>query len=160
MTKLYKSEIWAKSLIKICKYMFLHLSIFHFLPFCDSDNTDSFMTIQFWTKSMKKLVRNYQKSAEKKMIKKIETVRYYELLDHTFSDQNYSKVCKFCTYTTSHSFFNYFSLIFQICTVQWLNCTNLKYERNRCYNGGGVVYVLKRELSRSAIQYGLYIRCP
>ena len=64
-------------------------------------------------------------------------------MDHTFSDQNYSKVCKIHTYTTSHSFFNYFSLIFQICTVQWLNCTNLKYEQNRSYNGGGVVYVLK-----------------
>ena len=79
-------------------------------------------------------------------------VRYSELLDHTFSDQNYSKVCKFRTYTTSHSFFNYFSLTFEICTVQGLNCKNLKDELNRSYNGGGVVYVLKSELSRSSIQ--------
>ena len=34
-------------------------------------------------------------------------------------------------------------LIFQICTVQWLNCTNLKYELNRSHNREGVVYVLK-----------------
>ena len=59
------------------------------------------------------------------------------------SDQNYSKVCKFLTFTTSHSFFDYILLIFQICTVQWLNCTNLKYEQNPFYIGGGVVYVLK-----------------
>ena len=45
--------------------------------------------------------------------------------------------------TTSHSFFNYFLLIFQISIAQWLNCRNLKYELNRSYNGGGVVYVLK-----------------
>ena len=64
-------------------------------------------------------------------------------MDQTFSDPNYSKVCKFCTYTTSHSFFNYFFLTFEICTVLWLNCTNLKDELNRSYNGGGVVYVLK-----------------
>ena len=53
-------------------------------------------------------------------------------------------------------FFDYFSLIFQIFTVQWLNCTNLKYERNRSYNGGGVVYVLKvRHLDQhdSTIRY-------
>ena len=29
----------------------------------------------------------------------------------------------------------------------------MKYEKNRFYNGGGVVYVLKNELSRSSIQY-------
>ena len=103
---------------------------------------DSFLTIQFWTKTMKKLVRNHQKIAKKKTIQKIETVRYLELLDHTFSDQNYSKVCKFRTYTTSHSFFDYFSLIFQISIFQWLKCQNLKYELNRSYNGGGVVYCM------------------
>ena len=64
-------------------------------------------------------------------------------MDHTFSDQNYSKVCKFRTYTTCHSFLNDFLLIFKKGTVQWLECTYLKYELNRSYNGGGVVYVLK-----------------
>ena len=64
-------------------------------------------------------------------------------MDHTFSDQNYSKVCKFCLYTTSHSFLNDFLLIFHISIVQWLNCRNLKYELNRSYNGEEVVYVLK-----------------
>ena len=34
-----------------------------------------------------------------------------------------------------------------------MDCTNLKDEINCSYNGGGVVYVLKSELSRSAIQY-------
>ena len=34
-----------------------------------------------------------------------------------------------------------------------MNCTYLKYELNRSYNGGGVVYVLKSELSRSTGQY-------
>ena len=74
-------------------------------------------------------------------------------MDHTFSDQNYSKVCKFRTYTTSHSFFLYFILTSEICTFQWLKCTNLQDELNRTYNGGRVVYVLKSALSRSAIQY-------
>ena len=29
-----------------------------FLPFCESNITDSFLTVQFLTKTMKKLVRN------------------------------------------------------------------------------------------------------
>ena len=56
-------------------------------------------------------------------------------------------------FATSHSFFNYFSLIFQISIVQWLNCRNLKYELNRSYNGGGVVYLRKSEASHSSLQY-------
>ena len=62
-------------------------------------------------------------------------------------------MCKFRTYTTSPLFFLYFLLIFQKGTVQWLNCTYLKYELNRSYNSGGVVYVLKSELSISSLQY-------
>ena len=31
----------------------------------------------------------------------------------------------------------------------------MKDEPNRCYNGGGKVYVLKRELSRSSLEYTL-----
>ena len=96
------------------------------------------------------------KNRRGKTIQKIERVRYYELFDHTFSDQNYSKVCKFCTYTTSHSFFDYFLLIFQISTFQWLNFTNLKYELNRSYIGGGVVYVLK---ARHLDQHGTIKMC-
>ena len=46
------------------------------LPFCDSKNTDSFLTIQFRTKTIEKHVRNHQKFAKKKTIQKIETVRY------------------------------------------------------------------------------------
>ena len=53
----------------------------------------------------------------------------------------------------SPSFFNYFLLIFQICTVQWLNCRNLKDELNFYHNGGGVVYVLQSEISYSTRQY-------
>ena len=75
----------------------------------------------------------------------------------SISDQNYSKVCEFCTYPTSHSFFDFFSLIFQISIFQWLNCRNLKDELNRSYNGGGVVYLRKSEASRSSIQYVLSI---
>ena len=56
---------------------------------------------------------------------------------------NNSKLCKFCRFTTSHSFFNYFLLISKKDTVQWLNCTYQKYELNRFYNGVGVVYLLK-----------------
>ena len=56
-------------------------------------------------------------------------------------------------FATSHSFFNYFSLIFQISIVQWLNCQNLKDELNRSYNGGGVVYLPQSEASYSSIQY-------
>ena len=44
-------------------------------------------------------------------------------------------------------------LDFHISTLQLLNCTNLEDELNRYYNGGGVVYVLKSELSRSSLQY-------
>ena len=55
--------------------------------------------------------------------------------------------------TTSPSFLNSFLLIFQICTVQWLNCKNLKYELNRSYNGVVVVYLRKSEASHSSLQY-------
>ena len=41
-----------------------------FLPFCDSDITDSFLIIQFLPKTMKKLVRNYEKKREKNGSKK------------------------------------------------------------------------------------------
>ena len=51
-------------------------------------------------------------------------------MDHIFSDWNNSKLCKFRSNATSHSFFNYVLLIFQKVTVQWLNCTYLKYEQN------------------------------
>ena len=49
------------------------------LPFCDSNNTDSFLTIQFWTKPMKKLVRNYQKIAGKKRSNKtkLSDIKYF-----------------------------------------------------------------------------------
>ena len=66
-------------------------------------------------------------------------------------------MCKFRRFTTCPSFFNCFLLIFHICTFQWLNCTNLKDEINRSYNGGEVVYVLKSALSRSSLQYHKYI---
>ena len=77
-------------------------------------------------------------------------------MDNIFSYWNNSKLCKFRRFATSHSFFNYFSLIFQICTVQWLNCTNLKYELNRSHNGGGVVYLRKSEAYWSTRQYLIY----
>ena len=50
---------------------------------------------------------------------------------------------KFHRFATSHSFNNYFLLISKKGTVQWLNCTYLKYELNHSYNGGKVVYLLK-----------------
>ena len=46
-----------------------------------------------------------------------------------------------------------FLLIIQICTIQWLNCKNLKDELNRTHNGGGVLYLLQSELSYSTMQY-------
>ena len=49
-------------MIKTCKYMYLHPSIIRFLPFCDGNITDSFLTIQFLPKIMKKLVQNDQKT--------------------------------------------------------------------------------------------------
>ena len=36
------------------------------LPFCDGNNTDSFLTIQFWTKTMKKARTESSKNREKK----------------------------------------------------------------------------------------------
>ena len=56
-------------------------------------------------------------------------------------------------FATSHSFLNYFSLIFKKGTVQWLNCTYLKYELNCSYNGGGVVYLRKSKASWLTLQY-------
>ena len=44
-------------------------------------------------------------------------------------------------------------LIFQILIVQGLKCQNLKDELNRSHIGGGVLYLLQSELSRSAGQY-------
>ena len=64
-------------------------------------------------------------------------------MDHIFSYWNNSKLCKFCMFAISHSLLNYFTLIFQISLVQWLNCRNLKDELNHSYNGGGVVYLLQ-----------------
>ena len=71
-------------------------------------------------------------------------------MDHIFSDWNNPKLCKFCRFAT---FFNSILLIFRICSVQWLNCTNIKDELNHSYNGGGVVYLRKSEASHSSIQY-------
>ena len=62
-------------------------------------------------------------------------------------------MCKFCRCTTSTSSLNSLLLIFQICTLQWLNCTNLTDYLNCSYNGGGVVYLLQIELSTSTLQY-------
>ena len=92
---------------------------------------------------MKKLVRNLQKVAEKKNGPKKRNGKILNTFGQYIFLLKQLKLCKFRRFATSHSFFNYFSLIFQICTVQWINCTILKYERNRSYNGGGVVYVLK-----------------
>ena len=36
---------------------------------------------------------------------------------------------------------NFFLLIFQISTVQWLKCRNLKDDLNCSYNGGGYAYL-------------------
>ena len=36
-----------------------------------------------------------------------------------------------------------FFIIFQICTVQWLNCPDTKNELNWCNNGGGYLYLLQ-----------------
>ena len=124
-----------------------------FLPFCDSNNTDSFLTIQFWTKNYEKARTELSKHREKRNDPKNWNGQILSPFDHTFSDWNNSKLCKFHRFATSHSFFSYFLLIFQICIVQWLNWTNLKYELNCSYNGGGVVYLRKSEASRSTLQY-------
>ena len=82
------------------------------------------------------------------------------------SDIKYFLTIYFLTETTKNcanfvgsllvlQFLNYFFLIFKICTFQWLNCTNMKDELNRSYNGEGVVYLLQSELSRSSIQYAM-----
>ena len=39
--------------------------------------------------------------------------------------------------------FNSFLLFFQILTLQWINCRNLKDELDCSHNGGGVVYLLQ-----------------
>ena len=49
-----------------------------------------------------------------------------------------------------------FLLIFKICTVQWINCTNMKDELNCIYNGGGEVNLLQSELSISSLQHKEY----
>ena len=128
-------------MIKICKCMYFAPFNNSFLPFCDSNITDSFLTIQFLTKTMKKLVRNYKKSE-----KNVPKIRNGQILNTFWPYIFWPKLLKSVQffYMYYQSFlFNYFLLIFQISIFQWLNCRNLKDELNLCYNGGGVVYVLK-----------------
>ena len=125
-------------MIKICKYMYLHLSIFHFYHFVIVKIQTHFWPFSSDQKLWKSSYGIIKKLGEKKA-KNHETVRYYELFDHTSSDQNYSKVCKLRTYNTSPLYFYFYLLAFQFSTVQWLNCTNLKDDLNCSYNGGGVM---------------------
>ena len=126
-------------MIKVCKYMFLHLSIFHFCHFV-------IVTIRthFWPFSSEetlwKILYGIIKKSRKTKDQKNRNGQILRIFGPYIFWPNYSKVCKFCTYTTSHSFFEYSLPIFQIEIVQWLNCRNLKYELNRSYNGGEVVY--------------------
>ena len=92
--------------------------------------------------NIKKLVRNYQKIAGKKRSKKLKR-----------SDIKYFLTIHFLTETTQNCAnfvgsllvirLSIFLLILKKGTVQWLNCTYLKYELNHSYNGGKVVYLLK-----------------
>ena len=129
-------------MIKICKYMFLHKSIFHYLPFFDGNNTDSFMTIQFWTKTTKKLVRNHQKITKKKRSKKLKRQDIKNFWTIHFLTKTTQKCANFVHILLVIRFIIIF-FIFQISIVQWLNCRNMKYELNCSHNGGGVVYLLK-----------------
>ena len=52
-------------------------------------------------------------------------------------------MCKFCRCEFRPSFLTSFLLIFQICIVQWINCTNTKDELNYSYNGEGDTYLLQ-----------------
>ena len=111
------------------------------------------MTIQFWTKTIKKLVQNYQKSAEtKKRSKKSKRWDIKNLWTIHFLTKTTQKCANLVHIILVIRFFNIFPT-FQICTFQWLNCTNLKYELNRSYNSGGVIYVMNSKLSISSIQY-------
>ena len=83
-----------------------------FLPFCDSNNTESFLTIQFWTKTIKKARTELSKHREKKMIQKNWNG---QILSTFWPYIFWLKQLK--TVQISHSFFNYVLLIFQICTV-------------------------------------------
>ena len=98
------------------------------------------------TKTMKKLVQNYQKDAGKKRSQKSKrsNIKYFFTIDFlTETTVGLLLVLHFCS----------FLLIFHIYTVQWLNCTNMKDELNCSYNVGGVVYLLQSELSHSTMQY-------
>ena len=54
-----------------------------FLPFCDSNITDSSLTIQFLPKMTKKLVRNYKKNTEKERSQKSKQldIKYFLTID-------------------------------------------------------------------------------
>ena len=69
-----------------------------------------------------------------------------------------SKVWKYCIYASSRSLLIFFLLIFQISTVQWLNCRNLKDKKNYFCNGGGDAYLLKIWSDFSSIQYTIYCK--
>ena len=92
---------------------------------------------------MKKLVRNYPKIAEKIRSNKSKRsdIKYFLTID--FLTKTTKKCANFVHILLVLNFIKYFVLIFQIRTVQWLNCTNQIDELNCSYNGGGVVYLLQ-----------------
>ena len=91
-----------------------------------------------WSNNIKKA-----NTAISKNYKKVVPIKRNGKILSAFSDWNNSKLCKFHRFPTCHSFFEYFLLILKKGTVQWLNCTYMKYELNRSYIGGVVVYLLK-----------------
>ena len=100
---------------------------------------------------MKNLVRNYKKNGgERSKKSKRSDITY--ILTIYFLTETTQKCANFVDVLLVLHFY-FFSLIFQVVTVQWLNCRNLKDELNLFHNGGGVVYLLQSELSYSTRQY-------
>ena len=131
---------------------YLYLSIFHFYHVARVKLQTPFYPLIFNQLIIIKLVQNYQKYWRGNDPKYWKGQIFSNFWPYIY-DQNYLKVCKFCRYVYSPSFFNCFLLIYQISTVQCIKCRNKKDDINCSYNCWGDTYPLKVLLYISTIQY-------
>ena len=118
-------------MVKICKCIYLHLSITHFYHFVMVTLKTRFWPFRFYQKLWETstgLFKNAKKQWKKRNGQIISTFLPYILWPKLLKTV---EMCRCCTSP----------LILHISTVQLLNCRNLKEEQNCSYNGGGVVHL-------------------
>ena len=138
-------------MIKMCKYMYLHLLVIHFCHFVIVRIQTHFWPLSSEQKLWKRSYGIIKKTREKRSNKTKRSDIKYVLTIYFLTET--TQKCANIIHVLLVFHFIIFFLVFKICIFQWLNCRNPKYELNRSYNCGGVVYVLKRELSISTIKY-------